>query len=41
MFSRLKSVGLFGIDSYMIEVEADVSTGLPGVDIVGLRDAAV
>lgn len=41
MFSRLKSVGLFGIDSYMIEVEADVSTGLPGFDIVGLPDAAV
>lgn len=41
MFSRLKSVGLFGIESYMIEVEADVSTGLPCFDIVGLPDAAV
>lgn len=41
MFSRLKSVGLFGIDSYMIEVEADVSTGLPCFDIVGLPDTAV
>ena len=41
MFSRLKSVGLFGIESYMIEVEADVSTGLPGFDIVGLPDTAV
>lgn len=41
MFSRLKSVGLFGIDSYMIEVEADISTGLPAFDIVGLPDAAV
>lgn len=29
------------MDSYMIEVEADVSTGLPGFDIVGLPDAAV
>lgn len=41
MFSRLKSIGLFGIDSYMIEVEADVSTGLPAFDIVGLPDATV
>ncbi|MFQ8952869.1 MAG: hypothetical protein ACLR56_07590 [Oscillospiraceae bacterium] len=36
MFSELKSVGLFGIDSYMIEVEADISSGLPAFDIVGL-----
>ena len=41
MFSRLNSVGLFGIDSYMIEVEADVSTGLPAFDIVGLPDTSV
>ena len=41
MFARLKSVGLFGIESYGIEVEADVSTGLPAFDIVGLPDTAV
>ena len=41
MFSRLRSVGLFGIESYMIEVEADVSSGLPAFDIVGLPDTAV
>ncbi len=41
MFSRLKSVGLYGMDSYMIELEADISTGLPAFDIVGLPDAAV
>ena len=41
MFARLKSVGLFGIESYGIEVEADVSTGLPSFDIVGLPDTAV
>ncbi len=41
MFAKLKSMGLFGMDSYLIEVEADVSTGLPGFDIVGLPDAAV
>lgn len=41
MFSRLKSVGLFGLEPYMIETEADVSNGLPSFDIVGLPDAAV
>ena len=41
MFSRVKGIGLFGIDSYMIEIEADVGTGLPSFDIVGLPDAAV
>lgn len=41
MFSRLKGIGLFGIDSYMIEIEADVSNGLPAFDIVGLPDTAV
>ncbi len=41
MFSRVKGIGIFGIDSYMIEIEADVSNGLPGFDIVGLPDAAV
>lgn len=41
MFSRIQSIGIFGMDSYMIEVEADISTGLPGFDIVGLPDAAV
>jgi len=41
LFSRVKGIGLFGIDSYMIEIEADVSNGLPAFDIVGLPDAAV
>lgn len=41
MFSMVKSVGIFGIESYMIEAEADVSNGLPSFDVVGLPDAAV
>jgi len=41
LFSRVKGIGLFGIDSYMIEIEADVSNGLPAFDIVGLPDTAV
>lgn len=41
MFSMVKSVGIFGIDSYMIDVEADVAGGLPSFDIVGLPDTSV
>lgn len=41
MFSRISSMGLFGMDSYTVEVEADLSQGLPRFDIVGLPDAAV
>lgn len=41
MFSTVKSIGIFGIDTYMIQIEADVSGGLPSFDIVGLPDAAV
>ncbi len=41
MFAGLDSVGIFGIESYMIKVEADVSKGLPAFDVVGLGDTAV
>lgn len=41
MFSMVKSVGIFGINSYMLEIEADVSGGMPAFDVVGLPDAAV
>ena len=41
MFSRINSMGLMGIDSYMVGVEVDCGQGLPRIDIVGLPDAAV
>jgi magnesium chelatase family protein len=41
MFARVKSEGLFGIDSFNVEVEADISSGLPRFDVVGLPDTAV
>ena len=41
MYSKVKSVGIFGIDSYMIEIEADIGNGLPRIDVVGLPDNAV
>lgn len=41
MTAGVKSAGLFGMNAYTIDVEADLSTGLPRFDIVGLPDAAV
>lgn len=41
MVVKCSSVGLFGMDGYMVEVEADVSSGIAAFDIVGLPDIAV
>ncbi|MCQ2476931.1 MAG: YifB family Mg chelatase-like AAA ATPase [Clostridia bacterium] len=41
MFARINSMGLFGIDSYMVGVEVDYGQGLPRIDLVGLPDTAV
>lgn len=41
MFTRLHSAGIFGIDAYMVEVEADITGGMSAFDVVGLPDAAV
>lgn len=41
MVVKCNSLGLFGIDSFCVEVEADVSRGVPAFDIVGLPDASV
>ena len=41
MFASLNSMGLRGIDGFPVEVEADLSQGLPGFDVVGLPDTAV
>lgn len=41
MFSKVKSEGLYGIDAFNVEVEADISSGIPRFDLVGLPDASV
>ena len=41
LFSRIVSLGLFGMESYEVIVEADISGGMPRFDIVGLPDTAV
>ncbi len=41
MLSRVLSCATYGIDGYLIEVEVDLSGGLPGFTTVGLPDNAV
>jgi len=41
MVSKINSIGIYGINPYMVTVEADVNDGMPTFDIVGLPDNAV
>ncbi|HHY99307.1 MAG TPA: YifB family Mg chelatase-like AAA ATPase [Firmicutes bacterium] len=41
MLSTVYSGGVTGVDGYIVEVEVDVSTGLPDFTIVGLPDTAI
>ena len=38
---RAWSVALQGVDGHVVEIEADVGDGLPGVHMVGLADTAL
>ena len=41
MLARVFSCAVIGLDGVIVEVEVDTAQGLPGMDIVGLPDAAV
>lgn len=41
MFAKVKSFGINGLNTFDVEIETDISSGLPKFDIVGLPDAAV
>ncbi|MBR2877055.1 MAG: YifB family Mg chelatase-like AAA ATPase [Clostridia bacterium] len=41
MFAKIKSVGLLGLNSYMVDVEVNISSGKTQTNIVGLPDTAV
>ncbi len=41
MLAVVKSFALKGLDGYPVDVEVDITTGLPGLEIVGLPDTAV
>ncbi len=41
MLAKVVSFGLKGVDGYKIDIETDVSNGLPHFEIVGLADTAI
>ena len=41
MLSNIKSMSLLGVDGYLVDVQVDVSGGLPSWEVVGLPDTSV
>ena len=41
MLARAKSCAVVGLDGFVVDVEVDISPGLPRFDVVGLADTAV
>ena len=41
MLARVYSASIFGIEAYPVEIEVDINSGLPRINIVGLPDTAV
>ncbi len=41
MFAKIKSIGLLGLESYMVDVELNISGGKHALEVVGLPDTAV
>ncbi|MDI6822563.1 MAG: YifB family Mg chelatase-like AAA ATPase [Actinomycetota bacterium] len=41
MLARIESASVLGMDAFKIEVEVDISLGLPAFNIVGLPDATI
>ena len=41
MLSEVKSMSLNGLDGYLIEIQTDISNGIPEFEIVGLPDTSV
>lgn len=41
MLARVTSAAVLGVDAYPVDIEVDISAGLPSFTVVGLPDAAV
>ncbi|MDO8568678.1 MAG: YifB family Mg chelatase-like AAA ATPase [Dehalococcoidales bacterium] len=41
MLAKVRTAAIVGLDSHLVEVEVDISSGLPSFTIVGLPDTAV
>ena len=41
MISIVKSMALHGLDGYLVDVQVDITNGLPYLEIVGLPDTSI
>ncbi len=41
MLSKIKTMSLLGLDGYLVEIQTDISNGIPEFEIVGLPDTSV
>ena len=41
MLSKIKSIALNGLDGNLVEIQTDISNGIPEFEIVGLPDTSV
>ena len=41
MLSIVKSMALQGLDGYLVDVQVDISSGMPSLEVVGLPDTTV
>ncbi|MDE6710489.1 MAG: ATP-binding protein, partial [Oscillospiraceae bacterium] len=41
MFAKVRSLGLFGLNAFSVDVEIETSKGTPAFEIVGLADTVV
>ena len=41
MLAKIKSMALQGLEGYLVDVQVDVSAGIPSWDIIGLPDASI
>ena len=41
MLSKIYTVGLSGIEGFMVQFQTDISNGMPGIDIIGLPGMTV
>ncbi len=41
MLAQVTSGAILGVDAYLVQVEVDLSSGLPGMSVVGLPESAV
>ncbi len=41
MYSKINSLGLFGLNAFAVDVEIETSKGIPSFDVIGLGDTVV